>query len=224
MHMCLLWECEVMSPFLKQDELQVKGVHWAVVTLHPGSSRSGKMTPRLWQWLLRVAQGVCVPRGLAAAAPLHIQAPCSIANTFHCFGYSSSCNRAQGSCLFPGYKYSSKWPMPQEPGGLLEFLLQVLAGTLTRGQVKPVPLCHAHSSTASSLLHYKSFCCLILMLFSSQDSVSALLGLLSVLGGRQRASGKRRKVFLVEADFWPLGLIGATTNLSFLGALGLLLQ
>lgn len=27
MHMCLLWECEVMSPFLKQNELQVKRVH-----------------------------------------------------------------------------------------------------------------------------------------------------------------------------------------------------
>lgn len=30
MHMCLPWECEVMPPFLKQSELQVKGVHWAV--------------------------------------------------------------------------------------------------------------------------------------------------------------------------------------------------
>lgn len=58
MHVCLLCECAVMSPFLKQDKLQVKGVHWAAVNLHPGFSWSCRMTPRLSQWMLSMAHGV----------------------------------------------------------------------------------------------------------------------------------------------------------------------
>lgn len=64
--------------------------------------------------------------------------------------------RAQGSCLFPGYKYSSKWPMLQEPWGFLEFLLQVLAGTSDLRASKTCSPFPCIQLQASSLLGYKS--------------------------------------------------------------------
>lgn len=193
MHMCLLWECEVMPPFLKQNELQVKGVHWAVVNLHPGFSWWPEITPRLCQWVPRLAQGVSALWAGRYSPSAHLTALLIPSTALTPAG--SSCNRAQGSSLFPGYKYSSKWPMPQEPGALLEFLLRVLAGTSDPRAGKTCSPLHTAPPPPPCCITNHLWC-LILILFSSQDSVSALLGLLSVLGGRQGATGKRRSFFL----------------------------
>lgn len=85
--------------------------------------------------------------------------PCSITNPFHCSEYSREAALATEHKVPLCFQSTNTPPSDQclrklEP--CWNFYCRCLQERLTWGQVKPVPLCSAHSSTASSLLHYKS--------------------------------------------------------------------
>lgn len=158
----MLCKCKVMSAFVKAVliapqycQLPVTWGDECAGNLCPGFLWLFSMEVQVcWRDIYSTVQCVSLRSGLihfwTSSLPPVLVIPSIVLNVL----VSEICKaafaieRAQGSSLFPACKYSSKWPMLQEPWGLLEFFLQVLAGTSDLRASKTCSLFHVCNSTS----------------------------------------------------------------------------